>query len=203
MLNTAPNNSPDHQYLWSSQSNSAPAVLRNGPFAQQLTWDGFDFIQNSFFNTFAGSVINQAWIMEEVFIVKATKSVNNVAPGDFDMAGLDNTRACVENTCYFVIKSQLISNLGPWGHWDKVRGIDKLGEYNTNLTAIAQAADWFQSKFGAYLKIPTVESTQGSIQDGDTPPYNMWVNLPVVDYDNAPGISDMQIYGDSKSALVR
>ena len=199
VLNTVPDNSvaqADTGSGWGSRPASAPGVLKNGAFAERLQWQGFDILNDNIFNIFAGGAINQCWSMEEVFIVKTTKSINNQAPKDFDLKSLgSNSRACDGDTCYFFIKNQKITNLGSWSKWLTVQGLDKITDYGTNLLAFAQAADWFQSKFGSYQKIPTVQDTLESIESTDSAPNNLWVNLPVITYDDAPGISSWKVYG--------
>ena len=191
---TADNSQKEAGNQWSTWDNSAPKILQNGSFAEAVNSDDYNGFKDSFLNSIAAAAISQCWQISEVFIAKASASTQGVAPKDMELVELDDSiRQCDPDggdTCYFFIVAQKSNNYGSiTGKWTNAVGVDKTGDYDISAYEFAMAAEWYQSKYGSYLQVPESPSDLVSIlqESDDQPAGNMFVNLPVVNYDNCEG----------------
>ena len=59
-----------------------------------------------------------------------------------------------------------------------------------------QSAEWYQNKYGAYLKEPKVTDLAQALND-EPDAFSYFVNMPVVTFDNAVGVGEgiLHAYG--------
>ncbi|CAI7634110.1 unnamed protein product [Penicillium manginii] len=120
------------------------------------------------------------------------KGTHGVNPATMKLHDLEkSTRVCKGDTCYFYVKAQSIANNGGWKQWKNAKGVDKTEKYGVDAFEFGEATEWYQDKYGSYLQVPTDASDFLSvIQDSsDSPAGSMYVNMPVVHYDNCKRIS--------------
>jgi hypothetical protein len=157
-----------------------------------MTWDQYDVTSSDFFSKIAVYAINQCWQMESVFIAKASVATGGVMPKDMTLQALGSTnRVCDPNggdLCYFFVVSQDTSETVLWDGWLQAKGVDKASNYGVDAWTFCQAAEWYQAKYGSYLMEPVdANDFLSDFQNSeDQPPGGLYVNLPVVVYDNAP-----------------
>ena len=147
----------------------------------------FSLLRKASITGFKASAVNIFWTLDDVFIAKASKKINGQKPADLDLSILDkNARTCDdEGTCYFFIVAQNASNIVS-GKWKGAKGIHKIEQYNVTLLDLAQSATWFQKEFNGYAAQPNSSALLESVQTNQTrPSLSYFVNLPVVDLDNA------------------
>lgn len=176
---------------------SAPSVLQDGMFA--APFEEWDDVKENLNKNFAASAINPVWGKDQVFIAKGTRTINGEKLGDFKIRGHDlvnDARVCDDGedgdgTCYFFVMAQSFRKsaaaLGEGGGIKNPRGLDKLDEFGLDKLQFAKSADWYQNTFGAYLKNATASDMYNALKNIDTSS-NYFVNMPVVSFDNAPGI---------------
>lgn len=172
--------------------NSAPSVLQKGAFAEPWSSDDWDNAKENVKKYFAASAINSVWGTEQVFIVKGKSGKVDGKPfKSFPFEGellVDDARVCEEGddpTCYIFMIAQSIHNIGH--HWLNPIGLDKLGDYDLDLLKFAQSAEWFQNTYGAYLQNATATEIFDALKS-DNIGSTYFVNMPVVSWDEAPGI---------------
>lgn len=205
VLETIPDNSQDNiGNGWAEWPNGAPLILANGTFANPMNSTSFELTSDNFFNTIAGGAINQCWQMDSVFLAKAA---SKTGPGGFnpktmDLNSLDKyNRVCDAHICYFFVKAQPVSKMGNWNEWKNAQGMDKLGNYKIDALEFAKAADHWQSKYGSYIKVPDDPSDfLEYFRDPNGPPGGLFINLPVVTYDDCPNITSMDAYKHTDEA---
>ncbi|CAI7606935.1 unnamed protein product [Penicillium glandicola] len=187
--------------LWSATASDVTAVFTTADNFKVAFHQGAVLVKNAAISGLATSAINVAWVLDDVFIAKASDDVNKEKPADMDLSILgDDARTCDGNgTCYFFIVSQQISNLKD-NKWVAAKGLDKLTNYNITLLEFAKSAEWYQDQFGGYL--PELNSSQllQSLQsNGTRPSLSYFVNMPLVDYDNLSAISSNETYTGANS----
>lgn len=147
----------------------------------------FSLLKKASVTGFKASAVNFFWTLDDVFIAKASNEINGQKPADLDLSILEkNARTCDDQgTCYFFIVSQNASNIAT-GKWKGAKGISKIEQYNVTLLELAQSAAWFQKEFKGYAAQPNSSALLESVQSNQTrPSLSYFVNLPVVDLDNA------------------
>lgn len=194
-----PSDGSPYHYPW-----TAPQVLAGGSFAEALDGDEWQKVEKDYKKSLAASAINAAWVFDSVFIAKGKGKFHDTDLDGFDMRGLGKeTRVCDDDSdyCYFFVCAQSFKNYYKQGtEWQKPKGLDKLEDYNITALEFAKAADWFQNKYGSYLVNPDANDILDAFRDEDNgPPSGLFVNMPVVDFDEAGAISawDMHYTGSS------
>jgi hypothetical protein len=147
----------------------------------------------------ATSAINTAWVLDGLFIAKASNGVNGQMPSAMDLKILDEkARTCDRNgTCYFFIIAQDISKISDQ-RWMGAKGLGNLTRYNIPSLEFAKSAAWFQDQFGGYLTYPNSSALLRSLQTKESrPPLSYFVNVPVVDFDKSVVTKSNETYSGS------
>lgn len=169
-------------------------ILKGGSFAEPPDTGDMDAFSDKFSGLFAATIIESAWFLEQVFIVKASESISGDDPCDCELDGSSvdwgDARVCIDGTAYIFVRTGDISCLnGSDCEYDNPKGLDSLEEYGLSLEKLARAAVWFQDKFGGYGKSISNNELMEYTGSEDGPPGDLWVNLPVIDYADTPSIS--------------
>ncbi|KAJ6073367.1 hypothetical protein N7467_011452 [Penicillium canescens] len=140
-----------------------------------------------------------AWVLDGLFIAKASTKVNGPKPSAMDLMILDDeARTCDKNDmCYFFIIAQDINNIS--GHnWVGAKGLDKLTKYNITPLEFTKSAAWFQDQFSGYLPYPNSSALLHSLQSKESrPSLSYFVNVPVVDLDKSHATKSNETYSAS------
>ena len=189
---------------------SAVGVLQGGYFADHPEKMDYKKFNDQFSHAMSSTIVSTAWYLDQVFIVKAPKTIAGENPCTVKLTTIGDARVCDSDgkTAYIFVRTDSIRTIGPGSHktWNNAAGIDKLKDYDLDLLKIAKAAEWFQNEFGGWGKQPSTQDVQDYIQNKKPgPPGDLWFNLPVIDYEKTPTISRnaMKIYGSWSNPSVR
>jgi hypothetical protein len=194
VLDAKPNGS------WGDKDTIPFEILIGGNFAAALDTSDrakFDDVADQ---VYASTIVATSWYLEQVFIVKAAKTIASHDPCTAKLDFLSDARICIDDVAYIFVKTGDISKLYPDNDYPKVQGIDKLKDYGLDAKAMIRAAEWFDKEFG--LKKPSNSDLKDYMTGNKKgPPGNLWVSLPVIDYEKTPSISRnaWKIYGSSWS----
>ncbi|KAJ5975496.1 hypothetical protein N7481_009203 [Penicillium waksmanii] len=199
VLDAKPNGS------WGDHDTIPLEILIGGAFAEAPNSSDQSKFDDVADQVYASTIVATSWYLEQVFIVKATKTIASKDPCTVDLDFLSEARICIDDVAYIFVKTGDVSNLGK-NHKDypEVNGVDKLKDYGLDAKDMIRAAEWFDKEFG--LKQPSNDDLKGYFTgDKKGPPGNLWVSLPVIEYEKTPSISQnaMKIYGHWKNPWVR
>lgn len=178
-INTVPSGyDMETGYTFSSDPSGAPAILNDGAFAKPIDWTDIKYDNLNMVQMTASAAISYLWQQnDQVYIVKVSEPILGIAPCDANINDLYNVCDDDGKTAYFFI---------PFGEDDKDKGwkmpsgIDKVEDENLDLVQMAKAAKHTQDKYGYGHKWDP-KSAADALLEGNFPPYNMMVNLPVCD----------------------
>lgn len=198
-----------------AQSPFADAGTTSGPFRKRATltdWDevrdmlqgglftsptdsaDYDAFEDSFEKIFRSVIVGAAYSQDQVFIAKASVSIWKEDPCTADIGDMDDARVCIDGTAYVFIRTDDIRKYTGAGDWTNPAGIKELkdgaDENGFDLVDIVKSSIWFQDEFGGYGKQPSLSDLANYV-DGhkDGPPKRLWINLPIIDYDNIHPVS--------------
>lgn len=199
-INAVPDNSgQDSGYYWYDYTTSAPYLMRNGTFAEELGNYEYNILSGQLTQYVNSSAVTAAWVQQDVFIAKRTDDINGIAPCDIDLDKLNGARACSPDgsTAYFFMVSQQFSPFYSWGCYDGVPGVSDVGNYGLDLYTMATAAEWIQDNYfdsvGYFPNISPTDMVKAFTSQYDPLPNGYFINLPILDAD---GLSPPETYGD-------
>lgn len=177
----------------SQDPNGAAQILKDGAFAKSVSTADFKKAKKEYQAGLSSLGISDLFAGQSIFFIMTDTSDRYKK---MDMAVLqEDARACDDDHCFFAIVDQPINLMGSKS-WKSPIGLNKLGEFGINLLDLAKAALWYQKKFGGYMKkVDFDDLSKSFLEEEDKPPKNYWVSLPVVDYDDAPSIKEMDVTG--------
>ncbi|KAJ5741863.1 hypothetical protein N7533_011272 [Penicillium manginii] len=190
VLDAKPNGS------WGDKDTIPFEILIGGNFAAALDTSDrakFDDVADQ---VYASTIFATSWYLEQVFIVKAAKTIASHDPCTAKLDFLSDARICIDDVAYIFVKTGDISKLYPDNDYPKVQGIDKLKDYGLDAKAMIRAAEWFDKEFG--LKKPSNSDLKDYMTGNKKGPPREPL---VIDYEKTPSISRnaWKIYGSSWS----
>ncbi|KAJ5108483.1 hypothetical protein N7456_005158 [Penicillium angulare] len=174
--------SVNNQYA--DQSYSGPYALKDGNFAQPVKDGIFDDYEQDMKDAIRSGAISWLWDLEKVFVVAASKSINDKAPCDMDLSSDDLlASSCDKDTgfMYWFLKESTITYCTD--EYDYAPGLDKIVNYpDLSAVALAKAANASQST-GGYKANYTMGSARDFLTGNNKPEMNLMVNVPVCNLD--------------------
>lgn len=190
-----------------SKDLTAPAVLSGGYFADHPEVQDETKFNDQFAESFASAIVATSWYAEQVFIVrvdpkKASVNGHNGCDGDLGET-LNEARTCVDGKGYIFIRTDDIDNLNK-NKWKNPAGIKKLKDHDLSLKKLAKAAEWYEKHIGAWndkgLSPKDIPEYVQKKKDG--PPGGLWVNLPIIDYDETPSKNPHNLHYNGRGSTL-
>ena len=188
----------------------APSILGGGFFASHPEVADEKKFNDKFAESFAPAIVASSWYADQVFIVrvdpkKASVNGHNGCDGDLGKI-LNEARTCVDGKGFIFVRTDDINNLNK-RKWTNPAGISKLKDYGLSLKKLVKAAEWYEKNVGAWndkgLSMKDIPKYVQKKKEG--PPDGLWVNLPIIDYDETPPKNPDNVHykGRGATTLVR
>ncbi|KAJ5280443.1 hypothetical protein N7478_005815 [Penicillium angulare] len=169
---------------YSDQTYSGPYALKDGNFAQPVKDGIFDDYEQTMKDAIRSGAISWLWDLEKVFVVAASKPINDKAPCDMDLSSDDLlASSCDKDTgfMYWFLKESSITYCTD--EYDYAPGLGKIANYpDLSAVALAKAANASQAT-GGYKANYTMGSARDFLTGDNKPEMNLMVNVPVCNLD--------------------
>ncbi|RJE21677.1 hypothetical protein PHISCL_05978 [Aspergillus sclerotialis] len=169
MIDEVPDNS--EYYAYGSDPNALPKLLANGDFAEKVTSDDQEALDEAIGKAIFGAAISYLWVQEGGYIVDVSRSVYKVDPCTYDT---DFLRICEDGRSYIFLRNDHID--------PRLKGTTELEKFNVNAKELAESSSYVQSKLG-YNAAPGTEDYIATMLNGDAP-NSVFANIPVCNLDD-------------------
>lgn len=159
--------------------------IKDGTFFDPIPDDFTVDLEAPILKSIFAAAVSSLWVQEEVYLVNTT-SAWTYAWRDYESLNIDKkdiTRVEYNGEIFFAIKHT--KGLRPDQGYDTVPGIDKLANVNLTIQEVIAASAWSQSKVG-FSKNWAVDQAMSFLGEGDPPPGNLFMNIPLCQLGQMP-----------------
>lgn len=175
----------DGQGMYYADQSGIVSAIKNGTFFESIPDDYTVNVEASTLKSIFAAAVSSLWVQEGVYLVNTTDCAM-YAWDDYESLKIDKddlTRVEYNGDIFFVVKHT--KGQKPNQAYDKVPGIDKLGNVKLTIQEVIGASAWSLSKVGFNTSWP-VDEAMHYLNEGDGPRDGLFMNIPLCQLGQMP-----------------